>query len=276
MRVQVNGIALNVEAWGEGAPVLLLHGFTGRASSWQPIAERWPSFRCLAVDITGHGDSDSPPDPSRYTMAAFSDDLAAVFDALGIERTALFGYSMGGRVALNFALRHQDRLTALVLESASPGIEDPAERAARVESDGALADRIEREGIEAFVNYWQSIPLWESQQALPEAKRAALRAQRLRNSTGGLANSLRGMGAGAQDYLFGRLRELRIPVLFLAGELDLRYADLARSMAAQIAGAECRIIPAAGHATHFERPDSFAEAARDFLARCLFTEKVEA
>jgi 2-succinyl-6-hydroxy-2,4-cyclohexadiene-1-carboxylate synthase len=275
-RVQVNGIDLNVEVWGEGPPVVLLHGFTGRATNWRPVAERWPRLHALAVDITGHGDSESPPDPARYTMDAFADDLAAVLDALRVERAALVGYSMGGRVALNFALRHPGRLTALVLESASPGIRDPAERASRVESDEALARRLEREGIEAFVDYWQSIPLWESQKSLPESKRAALREQRLRNSVSGLANSLRGMGAGAQGYLFGRLAELRMPTLFVAGALDERYAALAVAMAAEVPGAEARIIAGAGHATHFELPEAFAEVAGEFVTACLLNEKVEA
>ncbi|HXH21119.1 MAG TPA: 2-succinyl-6-hydroxy-2,4-cyclohexadiene-1-carboxylate synthase [Dehalococcoidia bacterium] len=276
MRVQVNGIGLNVEVWGEGPPVVLLHGFTGRATNWRPIAERWPRLRAVAVDITGHGDSDSPASVERYTAPAFCADLAALLDALGIERAALAGYSMGGRLALQFALGRPERVSALVIESASAGIADAAERAARVASDEALAERIEREGIEAFVDYWQSIPLWESQKLLPESRRAALRAQRLQNSPRGLANSLRGMGAGAQDYVFDRLPGLRLPVLFVAGELDARYAALARSMAALVPGAEVRIIPGAGHATHFERPEAFAEAAGEFLTRFLLSEKVEA
>jgi 2-succinyl-6-hydroxy-2,4-cyclohexadiene-1-carboxylate synthase len=276
MRLQVDGISLNVEVSGDGPPLTLLHGFTGCAAAWRPIVERWPHLRTIAVDITGHGDSDSPPEASRYTMEAFSDNLAAVLDALEIAKTAVLGYSMGGRVALNFALRHQERLTALVLESASPGIADPAERAARVRSDEEMAARIEREGVATFVDYWQSIPLWESQKSLAADRRAALRAQRLQNSTTGLANSLRGMGAGAQEYLFDSLREVRTPTLFVAGELDTRYVELARAMAGEVPGAVVCVITGAGHAAHFERPDAFADAAGQFLRRCLVSRKVEA
>ena len=276
MRLKVNGISLNVELAGEGPPLMLLHGFTGCADGWRPMIERWPHFRTIAVDIIGHGNSDSPPDPSRYTMQACADDLAVVLDTLGIEKTALLGYSMGGRVALHFALRHQERLMALVLESASPGLSDPAERAARIRSDEGLAARIEREGIEAFVDYWESLPLWGSQRGLPPEKRQALRAQRLRNSTTGLANSLRGMGAGAQEPVFGRLHQLRIPTLFLAGAPDTRYVDLASTMATEVEGAALRVVPGAGHAAHFEQPDAFSEAAAEFLTRCLRSERVEA
>jgi len=268
-RIDVGGVRLNVEEAGSGAPLTLLHGFTGRASAWLPFAERWPGFRLVAVDLIGHGDSDSPPDLAHYRMPQCVDDLAALLDALGLERTALLGYSMGGRTALHFALRHPQRLSALVLESASPGISDPSERLARVRSDEELADRIERDGVEAFVDYWQSIPLWDSQKQLPEERRAALRAQRLRNTATGLANSLRGMGAGAQEPVLERLHEVRVPTLFLAGALDERYVGLARTMSARVAGSEVRIIAGAGHAAHFEKPDAFAAEVSAFLSGCL-------
>jgi len=274
--IDVGGVRLNVEERGSGPPLLLLHGFTGRASSWLPFAAHWPGLRLLAVDLIGHGDSDAPPDIARYCMEACVDDLAAVLDALGVERTALLGYSMGGRTALHIALRHPKRVSALVLESASPGISDPAERAARVRSDEELADRIERDGIEMFVDYWQSLPLWESQERLPEAQKAALRAQRLRNSKVGLANSLRGMGAGAQEPLMDRLPQISVPTLFLAGALDSRYVGLARAMSERVAGSEVRIIPDAGHAAHFERPEAFAAEVSAFLARCPATPEREA
>jgi 2-succinyl-6-hydroxy-2,4-cyclohexadiene-1-carboxylate synthase len=202
-------------------------------------------------------------------MQSCVDDLAGLLDALGIARTALLGYSMGGRTALHFALRHTHRVSALLLESAGPGHADPAERASRVASDEALADRIERDGTEAFVDYWQSIPLWDSQRSLPVATKAALRAQRLRNSTVGLANSLRGMGAGAQEPVIHRLHEIRVPALFVAGSLDAKYAELAREMAGRVDGSEVRIIRDAGHAAHLEKPDEFSEAVTGFLSKCL-------
>lgn len=264
-RILVNGVHLNVEQAGSGEPLLLLHGFTGRASTWLPFAAGWPGLRLIVVDLIGHGDSDSPRELAHYKMEACVDDLASVLDALGIERTALLGYSMGGRTALHFALRHQERLTALVLESAAAGYAEAAERAARVKSDEELAGRIERQGLEAFVDYWQSIPLWESQKTLPAESTAALRAQRLRNSTVGLANSLRGMGAGAQQPVMLRLRELRLPTLFMAGALDARYAELAETMSGLVQGATLRIIEGAGHAAHLEQPDAFSGAVSGFL-----------
>jgi 2-succinyl-6-hydroxy-2,4-cyclohexadiene-1-carboxylate synthase len=225
------------------------------------------AYRTVRVDLIGHGKSDSPPDPARYTMAHAVEDVMALLHHLDIEETALVGYSLGGRVALHFALEAPQLLWALVLESVSPGIDDPMERDARFAGDAQLAASIERDGLEPFVERWQSQPLFASQSRLPVAALDEQRRQRLENSPLGLANSLRGMGAGAQDDLRPRLHEIEVPTLVLAGELDARYAALAPILAGAIAGAEQHVIPGAGHTTHLEQPDAYASLVTGFLAR---------
>jgi 2-succinyl-6-hydroxy-2,4-cyclohexadiene-1-carboxylate synthase len=269
VRIAVNGISLNVETSGrgDGLALLLLHGFTRDARAWEPVLPCFDGYRTVRVDLIGHGRSDSPADPARYTMTHAVEDLIALLHHLEIERTALLGYSLGGRVALQLALEAPELLWALVCESASPGIEDPAARAARIESDEALAVSLQEEGIEAFVERWQAQSLFASQPRLPAAVLEEQRRQRLENSTLGLANSLRGMGAGAQEFLLPRLHEIDLPALFVAGALDQRYAALAPKMAAEVPGAECRIIEGAGHTTHLEQPEAFAAAVTGFLSR---------
>lgn len=264
-RIEVNGLALNVEQWGDGRPLLCLHGFTGSAATWAPFAGRWPGWRIVAPELIGHGASDAPADPARYRMECAVADLTALLDALRIDRAVVLGYSLGGRVALHLALLTPERVEALILESASPGIDDPEERAARVRSDEALAALIEREGIEAFVDYWESIPLFATQRRLPPETLARQRAQRLAHRPHGLANSLRGMGAGVQSPLRPRLAEVRQPTLLIAGELDEKYRTLATEMARLIPEAKAVIIPGAGHATHLERADEFARVVGDVL-----------
>jgi 2-succinyl-6-hydroxy-2,4-cyclohexadiene-1-carboxylate synthase len=264
-RIAVNGLHLNVEDSGEGPPLLLLHGFTGSAATWRPFAEAFAGFRRIAVDLIGHGGSDAPADERRYAMERCIDDLTAVLDALGIERAHVVGYSMGGRVALHLAAAHPERMALLTLESTSPGIADPEERRLRAAQDRALADDIEREGVAAFVERWEALPMWASLSRLPPDVRSRQREQRLRNSARGLANSLRGMGAGAQTPLHERLGEIARPALLLAGRLDAKYAAMAREMAARLPDARVTIVPDAGHAVHLERPHEFARAARDFL-----------
>lgn len=266
--VAVNGIQLNVEERGRGDPLLLLHGFTGAASTWREVASSWDGWRRIAVDLVGHGASDAPDDERRYTMAHCVADLITLLDALGVDCAAVLGYSMGGRVALQLAAAAPERVAALVLEGASPGIADADERAARVASDRALADDIERDGIAAFVDRWQRVPLFATQDQLPDDVRARLRQQRLTNRPCGLANSLRGMGAGAQTSLWPRLHELAMPALLIAGEDDAKYSEMARAMASRVPAATVRIVPGAGHAVHLERPDAFSDHVKEFLTRC--------
>jgi len=265
--IDVEGLTLHVERSGRGMPLLLLHGFTGSTITWSVLrASLCEQCELVVVDLPGHGRSSAPTDPARYALPRTADDLARVLDALGIARAAVLGYSMGGRTALQLALAHPDRVSALVLESASPGIIDPAERAARVASDEALAASIERDGIEAFVDRWEKLPLWASQRALTPVARARLRAERLAQRSGGLAGSLRGAGVGVEPPVLDRLGALAMPALFVAGALDAKYVALAMAMAERIPGARVEIVAEAGHAVHLERPETFAALVGGFLA----------
>ncbi len=264
-RINTNGIDLNVEISGEGPAVVLLHGFTGSSETWDPFRGIWDEFTTVAIDIIGHGRSDAPSDPARFAVDACIDDLIALLDYLEIKRCGLLGYSMGGRIALRFALHHSQMLWGLVLESASPGIDDPTIRSERVSGDEELAGRIESAGLEEFVNYWQQIPMWDSQVSLSAETRQQLRSQRLASSPRGLANSLRGMGAGHDVSVMSQLGKVSLPTVLLAGSLDTRYAELAAQMAAALPSAELNVIEGAGHAIHLEKPGRFASVVTDFL-----------
>src|SRR5699024_11295295 len=126
------------------------------------------------------------------------------------------------------ALTKPERISALILESASPVNADSDERTKRRASDEELASMIERDGLEAFIDYWASIPLFASQQKLLDEVRARQRRLRLAQRPIGLANSLRGMGAGAMDPVIDRLSEYRMPVLYVAGEYDDKYHEMRR------------------------------------------------
>ena len=169
LRIDVGGLELAVDAGGSGAPLLLLHGFTGCAGSMAGVAaDLAGSFRTLAVDLVGHGASSAPRARERYAMNDCVEQVRTLLDRLELERAHLLGYSMGGRVALAFAVSHPERVERMLLVGASAGLADPDERAKRIAADEALADRIEREGIEAFVDHWMALPLFASQKRLGE------------------------------------------------------------------------------------------------------------
>jgi 2-succinyl-6-hydroxy-2,4-cyclohexadiene-1-carboxylate synthase len=258
---------INVETWGSAAPLVLLHGFMGSARTWQ---ENLPAFtdqyRVIAPDLLGHGLSAAPPDASRYSMACCIADLAAILDHYRLDRVHLLGYSMGGRVALSFAVAYPERVASLILESASPGLADPVERRRRVAVDEALAERLEHDGLAAFVDDWERLPLFASQRRLPAHTQAALRSQRMQNNARGLANSLRGMGTGVQPSLWDRLAGVAMPTLIVVGALDSKFVDIGQAMAQRLPQARLAIVPGAGHTVHLEQPIAFDRLVLDHLA----------
>lgn len=271
-RIQVNDVHLGVEirepAGTNRGTLVMLHGFTGSAASWGEHLDIFAhdGLRVIALDMLGHGESDAPAEFERYSIEHCCEDIITALRMLAVQEgeAILLGYSMGGRIALYTAFSGFFR--ALILESASPGIEDNVERAERHGSDEALAARIEREGIPAFVDYWENIPLFASQQTLPEEVRATLHAQRLHNRADGLANSLLGVGTGAQPPLYVALPELQIPVLLLVGELDSKFTSLGQLMQQLLPHAKLCIVPEAGHAVHLEQPALFQQQV---LAFCM-------
>jgi 2-succinyl-6-hydroxy-2,4-cyclohexadiene-1-carboxylate synthase len=169
---------------------------------------------------------------------------------------------MGGRLALYIATHYPERVQSLTLISASPGLKTEAEREARRKADNELADKIEKNGMAWFVDYWEISRLWDSQS--PELK-AQLRENRLKNNPIGLANSLRGIGTGVMPSLWEKLADLPIPVKLIVGELDSKFVAINQEMVSLIPNADLTIIPDAGHAAHLEKPDIFNDTLLGFL-----------
>ena len=254
---------------GSGEPLLLLHGFTGSREAWvaDSVATLTSDRPVVLVDLLGHGRSDTPTSPGRYTLSEILHDLAEVLDALEIGRADWLGYSMGGRLALAAAVLMPERVSRLVLESASPGLRSETEREDRRRTDGKLADRLERDGIDSFVKLWMALPLFRTQRRLNPDLLEAESARRRTNDPHALAACLRGFGAGLQPSFWSELPEIDAPTLVIIGEEDPKFADIGREMASLFPDGEISPIPDAGHAVHLERPQEWASVVRSFLGR---------
>jgi 2-succinyl-6-hydroxy-2,4-cyclohexadiene-1-carboxylate synthase len=265
-RYAIDDIQLNVESGGDGEPLILLHGFMGSAQSWNAQWDDFTtSYHVHAVDLPGHGYSDCPSNPSRYFMDRVGYKLLRLFDHLLIDKAHVLGYSMGGRVALYLAVKYPDRIRSLTLESASPGIESSSERQARIASDDAMAQRLEEQGLSAFVDYWTNLPLFESQRHLPQHQRIMLYSQRLQNNVTGLSASLRGLSTGRQPSLWSDIASLYIPTLLITGEYDEKYVNIAQRMMERLPTAKHKSVPNAGHTVHLEQPAEFTQLVLSFL-----------
>ncbi len=218
-----------------GADYVFVHGFTQTPASWAPVrALLDPPTRAPAV-----------PDGVDFPAAALG---------LDVGRGCYVGYSMGGRLALQLALDRPTTVERLVLVSASPGIAGADERAARRDADERLAQEIERDGVDAFLERWLAQPLFAS---LPR-DRAGVDERRAGNTVASLTHQLRALGQGAQPSNWERLNELTVPVLLVVGERDTKYVDIAERMAVAIPQARVEVLPGAGHACHLEQPEAVA------------------
>jgi 2-succinyl-6-hydroxy-2,4-cyclohexadiene-1-carboxylate synthase len=200
-------------------------------------------------------------------MKACVAGIRSVMERTGAVRPAILGYSMGGRIALSLALHYPAEVSALVLESASPGVENQDERDVRRRADDNLAAKLEAEGISSFLDVWEQQPIFASQARLPERTRAEVRAERMRTSVVGAANALRELSQGRTAPLWEQLPLLTSRTLTIAGEDDEGYCDTTLRIAQTAPNCEAAIVARAGHNTHLEQPDLFVRAVIEFLER---------
>ena len=266
VRVEVDGVGIVADVGGEGEPVLVLHGFTGSAVAMASLTSRLEQLRLIVPDLVGHGRSDVPSSPGAYTMAAVTNQMAGLLDALGHDAVNVVGYSMGGRVALNMGCTAPERVRSLVLIGATPGIADDEARAERCREDEDRARRAEA-NLQSFIDRWMANPLFAGQARLGPDYLAASRAQRLKSSPLGLANSLRGGGTGSMPPLHDRLDQCAGPACLVVGEHDAKFRAIAEEMAGAMPHAEVSVIAHSGHATHIEQPGPTAEVVSHFIGQ---------
>lgn len=236
----------------EPESLVLLHGFGGTHRAWDRVLTHLPAerYRPLALDLPGHGDQAQIPPPITF------DGCAQSVLERSPERFVLAGYSMGGRIALHIALAAPERIDRLVLVSSTAGIEDPLGRARRREHDRRLADEIDAESIDRFVERWRTQPMFAED---PPAVDKLARADQSRNSPAGVAAALRGVGTGEMTPLWDRLGALTMPVAVLAGERDHKFVGVSERMVLLLPEARLLIVRG-GHCLLFESPQLVADA----------------
>ncbi|MBS4216717.1 2-succinyl-6-hydroxy-2,4-cyclohexadiene-1-carboxylate synthase [Bacillus sp. FJAT-49711] len=268
MIVPVDGIDYYYEVSGSGEPLILLHGFTGDSSTWNSIKSfLLDSFQVISIDIIGHGKTSSPTDLNKYSMEQVISHICSLMNHLSLNKVHILGYSMGGRLALSFAIAFPERVKSLILESVSPGLKSDEERKLRVQADDQLCQMIMQQGLEAFVYYWEGIPLFKTQESLEESVKLQIRRQRLSNNPIGLVNSLQGMGTGVQPSWWDDLKNIEIPVLLLCGEKDRKFCTISKEMQLLIKNVDLIEVERVGHAIHVEDPRIFGTIVREFLSK---------
>lgn len=260
IRVPVGDLELAVEVRGEGTPVLFVHGLPFDRTVWRHQVAALARAKRIAPDLRGVGES-SAGGSDGYSLARYADDLVAVLDALGIRAAVVCALSLGGYVTFELLRRHPERVRALMLVDTKPDAESAAGKRGRDE----LAALAEREGQEAVVERLLPRLLAPATRTTQPEVELQVREMGRRWSVPALVGALR--AARDRPDSSDTLRGVRVPTLVLAGEHDqLSPPEAARTMAALIPGAQCHVIPAAGHLAPLEQPLATGRLLADFLS----------
>ena len=261
--VLVNGIRLHYQVYGEGAPLVLAHGYGATLDMWAGQTEAF-SQKCQVVvyDMRGHGRTEAPRDWSSYNLDDYVEDQRQLMDHLGIDTAYVGGLSMGGAIALRFALAHPQRLKALLLC-------DTSARNYALQGDGsgsapgAVRRFIFRDVVPASFAFARYLPV----QLLPQVHKAPEGVKSyIRNMRQHTALGLRGAWHAlmGQENLEDRLDEIRVPTLIIVGDRDPLLTP-SRVMQQRIPGCRFVLIKGSDHGTANWRPDAFNKAVLEFL-----------
>src|SRR5437899_7226324 len=249
-RVALNGIEIDYEVSGRGRPVILSHGYGATRRMWNgqhaALGER---YRLFTWDMRGHGQTESPADPSQYSLALTVADTRALLHSLGVGRAVVGGLSLGGYVSLAFYLAHPEMVEALIICDSGPGFRNAEARAAWNQRAHERAAALEARGLEALGGRSREV-----RDALGHHKSAQ-----------GLAHAARGMLAQQDARVIDGLPSIRRPTLVVVGDQDTPFLAPCEYMAKKIPGARLEVIAGAGHASNLDQPEAFDRVLLSFL-----------
>ena len=260
--IDTDRIVTYYEDAGQGPPAVLVHGHSADLRLWdlQAPALVEGGYRVVRYDVRGHGRSSAPP--TGYTWENYALDLRDLLDRITVARAHVAGLSMGGGIALQFALDFPERVSSLVLvDSALPGFDYSPEFAGAIEE---LVAAVGAEGPRAaFERLWLTHPLFDGVRRFPE-RFDLIRTMALKYAAADHVDEMPYTPPARQAV--DRLAEVRAPTLVLVGELDIPdFQIIAEVLAGNIAGARLQVIADSGHVPPLEQPQAFNRALLGFL-----------
>lgn len=259
MNIQVGGAGIAFDDRGQGLPVVLLHAFPLDSSMWQPqCGALIPQCRCVTPDLRGFGRSARR---GPHSMDQYADDVAAILDALHIERAVIGGLSLGGYIAFAMLRRHRRRIRGLVLADTRAEADDEAGRQRRADLAALARDK----GIGAVAARLLPGLVGKSTREHNPALYDAIHAIMMSASIEGVVGASAAMAArpDSTELLDG----IDVPTLVICGDEDaITPVKTMRGMAERIPGARFEVLAGAGHLSSMERPAAFTHVISEFLA----------
>ncbi|MFN8457546.1 MAG: alpha/beta hydrolase [Anaerolineae bacterium] len=256
--ITANGVTLAYDDYGQGEPILFIHGIFVSRAAWYPQINYFAqTHRVITYDMRGHGESSASDD--RYSVALFAQDAVALLDALGLERAVCCGHSFGGMVAQELALSHPGRVSRLILAESSYGVRSTPWEAALTEMTMLCTSWVSLESqVQLFANFFGMF----TPQATEAIQQEGLRHLR---DTQNFHNILRASLAFDSRW---RLHRIACPTLILLGQyFHVPWIYLhSYEMLWWIRAAQLKLIPRAGHVLNWDNPSAFNGTVKQFLA----------
>ncbi len=260
MKSLINGINMAWDDGGAGPCVCLIHGFPLDRRMWRPQVEALVSagYRVITPDLRGFGESDAPA--GAYSMDLFSDDIAALFDHLAIERAVVAGMSMGGYILFNLLERYQERVAASCFVVTRCGADDEEGKERRI----TLAKKALNSGSLEIAQTFAGILLATGTASENPRLASEVLAWMMEKEGAGLAGALLAMSS-RKDYT-PLLEQFRLPALVIGADGDMAVPlEVAQALAAGLPRGKLCVIPRAGHLANLERPKEFNDCLMKFL-----------
>jgi pimeloyl-ACP methyl ester carboxylesterase len=263
--IEVDNLRLAYADKGSGPPLVFLHEFAGSVAAWEPqIREFVSDHRVVALSCRGYPPSSAPSVASEYSQDLAVQDVRVLMDRLAIERATLIGLSMGGTTALNFAIRHPQRVSGLVIASAGSGSDD---KPAFVAELSGLADLLDNEGAGVFADRFLSGPTRVQLRRKQLEVWQALRDRLASTPATTLSGTIRGVLLKRPTVyeLEPALRRLSSPASILIGDEDAPVLRAAGFLVACLRRSELIVFRDTGHTLNLEEPHKFNGFVRRFL-----------
>ncbi len=262
MKVKANGILMNYEIQGKGTDLVLIHGMGDNLSMWYhqvPVFSK--HYRVVIYDTRGAGETEIPE--GEYSLSVLTEDAYQLMKAIGVKDACFLGYSMGGRIALELAIKQPEMVKAVILSSSPIFLNPPPTQNIQRRPPMPMPDLLSKDGLEAFAEMHATSAFSPGYKSKNPAEFERYMKVKLLNKPENLSRLMRSLGGIGSPPDLSRVK---CPVLIIAGEFDsLISLESVKQLQKALSDSKLVILPT-GHAAAVEQPERFNSIVLDFLS----------
>ena len=249
------------------SPIIFLHGFTGSSNSWSNFLNKI-NFSSVAIDLPGHGNNKIKNLTEKYNLNDWEQEFKSTLKIKKLNEVHLCGYSMGGRLALSFAIKYPNLVKSLIIISSTAGIKNINDRKNRIIKDNKLSKEILK-NYKKFINKWENLDFFSKQKSRNYSEYLHQHEIRKNQNPNQLAFILKHLSTGEMPNYWNIISSLKIPTLMICGEEDKKYMEINKKMNFLIKNSKLKVIANSGHAPHIEQPKRLAQIINKFYRKLI-------